>query len=53
MPWTMEQVELETQIEKKYSGYITRQKTNAGKQKKVMIGRELFDAKRYEGSVRG
>jgi DNA helicase-2/ATP-dependent DNA helicase PcrA len=26
---------------------------NAGKQKKVMIGRDLFDAKRYEGSVRG
>jgi tRNA uridine 5-carboxymethylaminomethyl modification enzyme len=34
-PWTVEQVNLEASIEKKYSGYITRQRSNAGKQKKM------------------
>jgi len=34
-PWTAEQIELEAAIEKKYSGYILRQKANVNKQKKM------------------
>lgn len=34
-PWTTETAELEASIEKKYAGYIARQKSNAGKQKKM------------------
>jgi tRNA uridine 5-carboxymethylaminomethyl modification enzyme len=33
-PWTLERIEAEESIEKKYSGNIERQKTNALKQKK-------------------
>ncbi|OGS03744.1 MAG: tRNA uridine-5-carboxymethylaminomethyl(34) synthesis enzyme MnmG [Elusimicrobia bacterium RIFOXYA1_FULL_47_7] len=44
-PWTWEQAELEAQIEKKYSGYINRQKAQVEKAKKMSEKRipETFD----------
>ena len=35
LPWTLEQVELEASIEKKYDGYIKRQRATIGKQSKM------------------
>lgn len=50
-PWTLEQAVSEAEIEKKYSGYIRRQKANVGKQKKMETKRipAGFDFDAIEG----